>query len=60
VSLSLIAGRLFASLRHVFNVYDPRGFALGILVVFASCLVAGFVPARGAGKVDPVEALRAD
>jgi predicted permease len=60
VSIAMIVARLLAAIRHVFNVYDPRGFALGVIVVLVSCLVAGFVPARGAGKVDPVEALRAD
>jgi len=60
VALALITARLLAAVQHVFNLYDPRGFALGIAVVLASCLVAAFVPARGAGRVDPVEALRAD
>jgi predicted permease len=60
VSIALVLARLLGAIRHVFNVYDARGFALGIGVVLISCLVAGFVPARGAGKVDPVEALRAD
>ena len=59
-SIALILARLLAAIRNVFNVYDARGFALGIGVVLVSCLVAGFVPARGAGKVDPIEALKAD
>jgi len=60
VTLAIVTARLLASARHIFNLYDPRGFVLGVAVVLASCLVAAFVPARGAGRVDPVEALRAD
>jgi predicted permease len=60
VLLAMAAARMLAAVRNVFNVYDPRGFVLGVAVVFVSCLVAGFVPARGAGRVDPVEALRAN
>lgn len=60
ITLAIITARLLAAVRHIFNLYDPRGFLLGIAVVLVSCLVAAFVPARGAGKVDPVQALRAD
>jgi predicted permease len=60
VLVAMALARLLGAIRTVFNVYDPRGFVLGVAVVLASCLVAGFVPARGAGRVDPVDALRAD
>jgi predicted permease len=60
ITLALIVARLLAVLRHVFDLYSPRGFVMGSSVVLLSCLVAAFVPARGAGRVNPVEALRSD
>jgi predicted permease len=58
--LALVTARVFASISNVLDVYDVKGFALGGGVVIVSCLLAAYVPARGAGRVDPVEALRAD
>ena len=60
VSLAVIAARAGASIRYVVDTYDVRGFIVGAGVVLVSCLMAAYIPARGAGRVDPVQALRAD
>ena len=60
VVLAIGASRLLQSALEVFDAYDPGGYAIGLAVVLGSCLVAAYVPARRAGRADPVVALRAD
>ena len=57
---ALAASKLFAASLMWINVYDPLGYAVGIVVVLAATITAAFVPARRAASVNPVEALRAD
>ena len=42
------------------DVYDPIGYAIGVVVVLAATIAAAYVPARRAAMVNPVDALRAD
>jgi len=37
-----------------------RGYAMAAAVVFGACVIAAYLPSRKAGKVNAVEALRAD
>jgi putative ABC transport system permease protein len=60
VVLATGASRVLQSALEVFDAYDPGGYAIGLAVVLGSCLVAAYVPARRAGKSDPVMALRAE
>jgi len=39
---------------------DPLAFGLGTGVIFLVVLVASFVPARRASRIDPMSALRAE
>jgi putative ABC transport system permease protein len=55
---ALLAGRLISSLLFDISANDPVTLATVVLVVAAVALVACFVPARRAMRVDPIVALR--
>ncbi|MGH9773511.1 MAG: ADOP family duplicated permease [Candidatus Acidiferrales bacterium] len=52
------AGRLLASMLFGVKTTDPETFSLCILVMFAIGILAGYLPARKATRVDPMIALR--
>ena len=55
---SLAAGRLISSQLYGLSATDPTTLVLAASVLLAVATCAGYVPARGAARVDPVEALR--
>ena len=59
-ALALFAGRAAGSLLFGLKAYDPAtlGFAIGLLAVIA--VIASWLPARKASRLDPVAALRCD
>jgi predicted permease len=60
MTLALGVSRGFAALLQGVNTYDIRGYATAAVVVLVACVVAAYLPSRRAGKVNAVEALRAD
>ena len=58
--LALGVARLFEANIVRLDTYEPAAFAGGALLVLLSCLVASYIPARRAGRADPMEALRAE
>ncbi len=60
VPAALAGGRLLSSQLYGVKSYDPAILSLAALVLAASALVAGFVPARRAASIDPMQALRTE
>jgi putative ABC transport system permease protein len=52
--------RVLRSMLYAVSPADPATFAVIALVVAAIALLASYVPARRASRIDPTEALRAD
>jgi macrolide transport system ATP-binding/permease protein len=58
IPLSLILGRFVADLLYGITPADPLTIVAGALVLTIVALLAGYLPARRASQVDPMEALR--
>ena len=56
--IAAIASRYIAELLHGTSVADPRVYAAVTLIVLVASLVASWIPARRASRVDPMIALR--
>jgi putative ABC transport system permease protein len=57
---SIAAVRLLRTMLYQVSIYDPWTFAIGAALLGAVALVACYLPARRATRVDPVIALRAE
>lgn len=57
---SLAASRLLASMLYGVSPHDPVTYGATACLLAAVALVASWIPARRAARVDPVRALRAD
>ena len=53
-------GRGLAGLLYGVSPYDPLTLVVAAVVVFLAALAASVVPARRAGRLDPMIALRAE
>jgi ABC-type antimicrobial peptide transport system permease subunit len=60
VGAALIAGRLLERFVAGVKSLEPLTFALMVFVLVISALLASFIPARRASRIDPVNALRQD
>jgi predicted permease len=60
IALSLALGRIVESLLYDVAPYDPVAMAWAAGVLLATGVMASFVPAWRAGRVDPAETLRPD
>jgi putative ABC transport system permease protein len=58
--LTLLVSRLLESLLFNVSPHDPQTLLMAVVVVAAAALLAGYLPARGATKVDPMIALRCE
>jgi len=56
--LALAAGRLIASMLYGLKATDPQNLALAMAALLVVALLAGYLPARRASQVSPMEALR--
>jgi ABC-type antimicrobial peptide transport system permease subunit len=60
VGVAVGLSRLLASKTVFMRVFDVSAFAVGVLVVVAAALAAGYIPSRRAARVDPIQTLRCD
>jgi predicted permease len=58
IPAALIAGHLMASQLYQVKGYDPTALAGAIVVLAVCAAVAGFIPARRAASIEPMQALR--
>jgi predicted permease len=56
--ISLAAGRLVATMLYGLKPTEPNNVAIAITLLLVVALIAGYLPARRASKVSPMEALR--
>jgi putative ABC transport system permease protein len=55
---ALLLTRLMGNLLYKVNPRDPIAFGAALIVLIAVALIACFLPARRATRIDPVQALR--
>lgn len=58
--VSLAIARVIVSLLYATSPTDPMTFALVVALLAGVALVAGYLPARRASRIDPMRALRAE
>jgi len=58
LGISLAAGRFIKSLLYGVHANDPMQLAIGAMILAAITILAAYIPARRAAKVDPMVALR--
>lgn len=57
---ALLAGRLMSSQLYGVKTYDPFTLVGAVVLLSASAAVAGFIPARRAASIEPMNALRTE
>jgi predicted permease len=60
IPVALLGGHLMASQLYAVRTYDPFTLLVAVLVLSAFAGVAGFIPARRAASIEPMNALRAE
>jgi predicted permease len=58
IPVSLLGGRLMRTQLYGVRTYDPLTLTGALLVLAASAALAGFIPARRAANIEPMNALR--
>ena len=56
--LALATGRLIGSLLYGVDPVDPLSIAVAVILLGIASMLASYIPARRAAKIDPMEALR--
>jgi ABC-type antimicrobial peptide transport system permease subunit len=60
LSTALLATPAADQIAAIVRLFDPFAYAAGLLCIVAACAGAALIPARRAGRVNPLVALRQD
>ncbi len=60
IPVALLGGRLMSSQLYGVSTYDPFTIAAAVTVLAAFAAIAGFIPARRAASIEPMNALRTE
>jgi predicted permease len=60
IPVALLGGHLMASQLYGVRTYDPLTIAAAVLTLAAFAAIAGFIPARRAASIEPMNALRTE
>jgi predicted permease len=60
IPIALLGGKYLSSQLYGVRIYDPLSIATAVLALSAAAAFAGFIPARRASSIEPMEALRID
>jgi ABC-type antimicrobial peptide transport system permease subunit len=60
IGCALAATQLIASMLYEVKPEDPAAFAFGAAFLLAAAIVAAYLPARKAARIDPMTALRCE
>jgi predicted permease len=58
IPIALIGARYLADQLYAVHSYDPLSIAIAVVVLSGAAALAGFIPARRAAGIEPMEALR--
>ena len=58
IPVALVGGRLVRTQLYGVSAYDPLTLTGAVLILAASAALAGFIPARRAASIEPMQALR--
>ena len=58
IPVALLGGRLMRTQLYGVKIYDPGTLAIAVVVLSAFAALAGFIPARRAARIEPMQALR--
>jgi predicted permease len=60
IPVALLGGHLMASQLYGVHTYDPITLAAAVLILSAFAAIAGFIPAKRAASIEPMNALRTE
>ncbi len=58
LAVLLLATPAAATIGEIVHVLDPVAYAASLVIIIAACLVAAWIPATRAARLDPTQALR--